>query len=77
MSKYKIHPKWFSDTPIYNEGNILCLIGSTKNKLEIDLWLGNHPFYNKESKAVDTEGRIDKFNKKYKINLLKDNPYQK
>lgn len=73
MLKSKYHPNWFSNTPVYYEGNILCFIGSTKNKLEIDLWLYNHPFYNKESKSIDIEGRIDKFNKKYKFNLVKNN----
>jgi len=77
MSKSEIHPIWFSNTPVYYEDNIICLIGSTKKKLEIDIWLGNHPFYNKESIAIDTEGRIDKFNKKYKFNLLDDNSNEK
>ena len=27
-----------------------------------------HPFYSGQQKIVDTEGRVDKFNKKYKIN---------
>ena len=26
-----------------------------------------HPFYSGQQKIVDTEGRVDKFNKKYKI----------
>lgn len=27
-----------------------------------------HPFFTGEQKLVDTEGRVDKFNKKFKIN---------
>lgn len=69
MPKLNTHPTWYNKTPIYYEGKILCLVGSTKNKLELDLWLGNHPFYNKESTSLDTEGRIDKFNKKYNLDL--------
>jgi len=63
----KPHTVWFTNVAIYNEGRILCFVNSTKAKLEIDLWLGNHPFYNKSSILVDTEGRIDKFNKKYNL----------
>jgi large subunit ribosomal protein L31 len=70
MSKYNIHPNWFPSSLVYYEGNILCSIGSTKNKLEVDLWLKTHPFYSKESKVIDTEGRINSFNKKYNIGLL-------
>lgn len=77
MSKSKIHPTWFMDTPVYYEGRVICSIGSTKTKLEVDLWLKNHPFYNQESKAIDTEGRINKFNKKYNIYLLENNSNKK
>lgn len=69
MTIPKSNPIWFTNVALYNEGRILCFVNSTKSKLEIDLWLGNHPFYNKSSKLVDTEGRIEKFNKKYNLVL--------
>ena len=70
MSNSKFCPLWLINASVYYEGRILCFIGSTKSKLEVDLWLGNHPFYNKSSKSIDTEGRIDKFNKRYNLNLV-------
>ena len=45
MPKPEIHPNWFSTTPVICEGRTLCSIGSTKPKLQVDVWLGNHPFY--------------------------------
>ena len=42
-------------------------IGSTKKELNIDVWSGNHPFYTGSQKIIDTEGRVDKFNRKYNL----------
>ena len=64
MSKIKIHPIWFNQTPIICDGKTLCLIGSTKAELQIDLWLANHAFYNDSQIVVDSEGRVEKFMKK-------------
>jgi large subunit ribosomal protein L31 len=69
MPKSKIHPNWFFDAKIMCDGKPLCLIGSTKKELEIDIWLGNHPFYNDSQVLLDSEGRVEKFMKKYKLDL--------
>ena len=45
MPKSDIHPKWFENTPVLCDGKPLCFIGSTKNELQVDIWLANHPFY--------------------------------
>ena len=44
MLKLDIHPKWFSNVPVYSNGKPICYVESTKNELQIDVWLGNHPF---------------------------------
>lgn len=67
MSKINIHPTWFNQTPIICDGKTLCLIGSTKEELQIDLWLANHSFYNDSQIVVDSEGRVEKFMKKYNL----------
>jgi large subunit ribosomal protein L31 len=67
MPKSDIHPKWFKDTPVLFDGKRLCLIGSTKRELQVDMWLANHPFYNKSQIMVDSEGRVEKFMKKYRL----------
>jgi large subunit ribosomal protein L31 len=36
--------------------------------LHIDIWSGNHPFFTGSKKILDTEGRVERFMKKYKIN---------
>jgi len=65
MPKPEIHPTWFPDAPVICEGKTLCSIGSTKPQLQLDVWLGNHPFYTNSQTLVDSEGRVERFMKKY------------
>ena len=67
MSKSNIHPKWFNDSQLLCDGKPLCLIGSTKRELQIDIWLANHSFYTDSLVMVDSEGRVEKFMKKYQL----------
>ena len=68
MPKFEIHPKWFKTTKVLCDGKPLCLIGSTKSELQIDIWLANHPFYTKSQVMIDSEGRVERFMKKYGLN---------
>ena len=65
MPKFDLHPTWFNDASILCDGKPLCLIGSTKKELQIDMWLANHPFYTKSQVVIDSEGRVERFMKKY------------
>jgi len=67
MPKSNIHHKWFDNAPILWEGKPICLIGSTKRQLEVDIWLANHPFYNDSQVVTDSEGRVERFMKKYRL----------
>lgn len=68
MPKSNIHPAWSKKTPVLCDGKPLCLIGSTKNELHVDMWLANHSFYTKSQVVVDSEGRVERFMKKYGLN---------
>ena len=68
MPKSNIHPGWFQEAPVSCDGKLLCLVGSTKSELQIDMWLANHPFYTKSQVMVDSEGRVERFMKKYGLN---------
>jgi len=39
--------------------------GSTQPELHVDVCSGNHPFFTGTQKILDTEGRVDRFMKKY------------
>jgi large subunit ribosomal protein L31 len=44
---------------------LVMTVGSTKPELNVDIWSGNHPFYTGSTKILDTEGRVERFMKKY------------
>ena len=68
MPKSTIHPKWFNESKVYYDGQLIMITGSTKPELHVDIWSGNHPFYTGSQKIIDTEGRVERFLKKYQIN---------
>ncbi len=65
MAKPDIHPKWYPDAKVYCNGEVIMTIGSTKPELHVDVWSGNHPFFTGTQKIIDTEGRVDRFLRKY------------
>ena len=65
MPKPDIHPNWFQQTPVFCDGKPICFVSSTKRELNADIWLYKHPFYTNSQTIVDTEGRVERFMKKY------------
>lgn len=65
--KKDLHPTWYPEAKVFCNGEEILSIGSTKPKLNVDVWSGNHPFYTGSQKIIDTEGRVEKFNRKYKM----------
>ncbi len=63
--KKKIHPK-------YGKATISCACGkvwetnSTRPETSVGICADCHPFFTGKHKFIDTAGRIDKFNKRYK-----------
>lgn len=67
MAKKNIHPQWFTDTKVYCDGQLIMTVGSTRAELNVDIWSGNHPFYTGSQRIIDTEGRVERFLKKYDL----------
>jgi large subunit ribosomal protein L31 len=65
--KKNLHPKWNVDAKVLCNGETVLTLGSTKSELNVDVWSGNHPFYTGSQKIIDAEGRVEKFNRKYKM----------
>lgn len=65
MSKSKDQTNWFKKTPIFCDGKPICFVSSTKQKLQTDIWLAKHPFYTNSQTIIDSEGRVERFMKKY------------
>lgn len=57
--------------PAYNEATVVCACGetfktkSTRPNIKVDICSKCHPFFTGKQKIVDTEGRVEKFKKKY------------
>ena len=66
MAKKGLHPEWFK-TQVYCDGKLVLEVGTTKKELSVDIWSGNHPFYTGSQKIIDTEGRVEKFERKYNL----------
>ena len=58
--KKDIHPKYYKAVAKCACGHSFEL-GSTKEKIEVEICSKCHPFYTGEAKLVDTAGRVEKF----------------
>ena len=67
MPKKDIHPEWYTNTEVYCDGKLIYTVGSTKETLKVDIWSGNHPYYTGSKTLLDTQGRVDRFMKKYNL----------
>nr|YP_010537630.1 ribosomal protein L31 [Tenuicylindrus belgicus]UYC31547.1 ribosomal protein L31 [Tenuicylindrus belgicus] len=65
MPKSNIHPTWYPEAKVFCDGQVIFTIGSTVPEIYIDVWSGNHPFYTGSQTIIDSEGRVDRFMKKY------------
>ena len=58
--------------PAYEEVNVICACGHTfktrsahKGDIRVEICSSCHPFFTGKQKLIDTEGRVDRFQKKY------------
>ena len=64
--KKGIHPK-------YQDAKIICACGevietrSTKPEIRVEVCSKCHPFYTGKQKLVDSGGRVDRFNRRFKM----------
>jgi large subunit ribosomal protein L31 len=65
MPKSDLHPTWYPEAKVFCDGKEIMTVGSTKPELHVDVWSGNHPFYTGTQKIIDTEGRVERFMRKY------------
>jgi len=62
--KKNIHPK-LVPCKVICEGQVVLETYSTKPEVHVDVWAGNHPFYTGQQRFIDTEGRVEKFQKRF------------
>ena len=58
--------------PAYGKSVVTCICGntfvtrSTAGNLKVEICSNCHPFYTGKQKLVDSAGRVERFNKRYK-----------
>lgn len=62
--KANIHPVWYPDAQVSCACGNQYTVGSTKQKISVDICSKCHPFFTGEMRFVDTMGRVEKFSKK-------------
>lgn len=65
MPKSGIHPEWYPEAKVICNGEVVMTVGSTQPEIHVEIWSGNHPFYTGTQKIIDTEGRVERFMRKY------------
>jgi len=66
MRKKGIHPEWFPEAKVICNGVEVMTVGGTKPSYNVDIYSGNHPFYQGvNSVMVVDEGQLNKFKKRF------------
>ena len=65
MAKSGIHPE-LQDASIECACGNIIITQSTRGSHKTDVCSQCHPFYTGERRLVDTEGRVERFNRKYR-----------
>lgn len=59
--KAEIHPKYFTEAEVTCACGNKFIVGSTKEKIEVEICSACHPFYTGNDKVIDTAGRVERF----------------
>ena len=63
--KDNIHPQYFANAPVTCVCGASWTTGSSQKDLRVDICSNCHPYYTGKQQRVDTEGRVDRFRRKY------------
>lgn len=61
MMKKDIHPPWYPEAKVVCNGVEVMTVGGTKSQYNVDIYSGNHPFYQGQKGAlIVDEGQLNK-----------------
>ncbi len=64
--KAEIHPDYQEITATCSCGNVIETKSTTCENIHLEVCSNCHPFYTGKQKVIDSAGRIDRFNKRFK-----------
>lgn len=59
--KKDIHPQYFPEAKVTCACGNKFTVGSTKEKIEVEICSACHPFYTGNDKVIDAAGRVERF----------------
>ena len=59
--KKDIHPQYFPEAKVTCACGNKFTVGSTKEKIEVEICSACHPFYTGNDKMIDAAGRVERF----------------
>jgi len=62
--KKDIHPKYSINSEVTCACGAVFTVGSTMEKINVEICSQCHPFYTGNEKVLDTAGRVDRFKKR-------------
>lgn len=66
MRKQGIHPEYFEESKVFCNGVEVMTVSGTKKQYNVDIYSGNHPFYQGgNTMIVADEGQLNKFKKRF------------
>ena len=65
--KADIHPEYYSNAQVTCSCGNTFITGSTKPALRVELCSHCHPFFTGEQRIVDTEGRVERLRRRFKL----------
>lgn len=65
--KSKIHPNYYDKAQVRCACGNTFTTGSTKESIQVEICNQCHPFYTGEQRIVDTEGRVERLKRRYKL----------
>ena len=65
--KTDIHPTYYPNAIVNCSCGKSYTTGSTKRELHVEICKECHPFFTGEQRIVDTEGRVERFNRRFRM----------
>jgi large subunit ribosomal protein L31 len=62
--KADIHPTYYANATVTCACGATYTVGSTQEKIEVEICSACHPFYTGQDKVLDSTGRVDRFKKR-------------
>ena len=65
--KADIHPKYYPEARVVCSCGNTFTVGATKELITVEICGVCHPFFTGEQRIVDTEGRVERLKRRFKL----------